>query len=148
MVIKNVLSERNMKMGVEKNITAGLNMEDWLCPIRYAIDIIGGKWKLPIICILSANAPVRNGVLKRKLRTISNVMLAQSLKELETAGIVHREQYNEVPPRVEYTLTERGESMLPTLQKLVDWAAADLRRETPCQPYCDICRSNSEADVQ
>jgi DNA-binding HxlR family transcriptional regulator len=148
MVIKNVLLERDMKMDVEKNITIGLNREDRLCPIRYAIDIIGGKWKLPIICILSANAPVRNGVLKRKLCNISNVMLAQSLKELETAGIVHREQYNEVPPRVEYTLTERGKSMLPTLQELVDWAAEDLRHETPCKPYCDICRSNSEPDAR
>jgi DNA-binding HxlR family transcriptional regulator len=148
MVIKNVPLERDTKMGVEKNITTGLDTEDWLCPIRYALDIIGGKWNLPIICILSASAPIRNGVLKKKLRTISNVMLAQSLKELEAAGIVHREQYNEVPPRVEYTLTERGKSMLPTLQELVDWAAEDLRRETPCEPYCGICRSNSKTDAR
>ncbi|MDR1483117.1 MAG: winged helix-turn-helix transcriptional regulator [Synergistaceae bacterium] len=131
-------------MGVEKDTTTGPNTEnlteDLPCPIRHALGIVGGKWKLPIICVLSSGVPVRNGVLKRKLRGgITNVMLAQSLKELEAAGIVHRKQYNEVPPRVEYTLTEMGKSILPALHELADWAAEKLRRETTRGLYCDIC---------
>ena len=69
------------------------------CPLRYLSETFGGKWKLPIICILSCGTePKRYSVIKRRLRDITNVMLSQSLHELEAAGLIHREQYNEVPP--------------------------------------------------
>lgn len=86
--------------------------ENLLCPIRYTIDIVGGKWKLPIICMLASGLPIRYSRIKRKLTGVTNMMLAQSLKELEASGIVHREQYNEIPPRVEYTLTDKGKSII------------------------------------
>ena len=89
--------------------------ENLLCPIRYAIDVVGGKWKLPIICMLASGIPTRYSSIKRKLTGVTNMMLSQSLKELEVFGIVHREQYNEVPPRVEYTLTDKGKSIIPPL---------------------------------
>lgn len=112
-----------------------------LCPIRYILGIFGGKWKLPIVCMLSGDKPLRYSTIKRRLGGITNVMLAQSLKELEAAGIVHREQYNEVPPRVEYTLTEKGLGVLPPLGKLAEWAIGTMETDTACGVLCTKCQS-------
>ena len=113
--------------------------EELLCPLRHMLDLFGGKWKLPIVCILSSGAPTRYSTIRRKLGDITNVMLAQSLKDLEAAGIIHREQYNEVPPRVEYTLTEEGRSVVPVLLHNAGWAAAHMQRKTVCGAFCDRC---------
>lgn len=114
--------------------------EQLLCPIRYATDIIGGKWKLPIICMLAGGLPTRYSSIKRKLTGVTNMMLAQSLKELEAAGIIHRYQYNEVPPRVEYTLTGKGKSIIPYLKKLAEWGSDHMREDKVCTA-CNECRS-------
>ncbi|VBB06143.1 Hypothetical protein LUCI_1358 [Lucifera butyrica] len=127
-----------MSKEVMEETTAGENL---LCPIRYAIDIVGGKWKLPIICMLAGGLPTRYSSIKRKLTGVTNMMLAQSLKELEAAGLVHREQYNEIPPRVEYTLTEKGKSMIPPLVKLAEWGAAHIREDKTCAAFCERCQS-------
>ncbi|WP_024294039.1 winged helix-turn-helix transcriptional regulator [Lacrimispora indolis] len=115
--------------------------EELLCPIRHLMNIFNGKWKLPIVCILSSETPLRYSTIKRKLGDITNVMLAQSLKELEAAGIIHREQYNEVPPRVEYTLTEKGKSVLPILVQLAGWAIEDMQNVTSCGVLCTKCQA-------
>lgn len=115
--------------------------EELLCPIRHLMNIFNGKWKLPIVCILSSETPFRYSTIKRKLGDITNVMLAQSLKELEAAGIIHREQYNEVPPRVEYTLTEKGKSVLPILVQLAGWAIEDMQNVTSCGVLCTKCQA-------
>ena len=116
--------------------------EELLCPVRYALDIVGGKWKLPIICMLVSGKPTRYSTLKRKLAGITNMMLAQSLKEMEASGIVHRMQYNEVPPRVEYTLTDKGKSIIPVLMQLADWGAKNMEENhEPCGVYCDQCQT-------
>ncbi len=115
--------------------------EELLCPIRYIMHIFSGKWKLPIVCMLSGQTPLRYSTIKRRLGDITNVMLAQSLKELEAAGIVHREQYNEVPPRVEYTLTEKGKSVLPALGQLAEWAVGSMQNETSCGVLCAKCQT-------
>lgn len=115
--------------------------EELLCPIRHLTSIFNGKWKLPIVCILSTETPLRYSTIKRKLGDITNVMLAQSLKELEATGIVYREQYNEVPPRVEYTLTEKGKSILPILVQLAGWAIDDMQNEASCGALCTKCQA-------
>ncbi|SEP24709.1 winged helix-turn-helix transcriptional regulator [Propionispora vibrioides] len=117
------------------------NEENLLCPIRYTIDIVGGKWKLPIICMLASGLPIRYSTIKRKLTGVTNMMLAQSLKELEASGIVHREQYNEVPPRVEYTLTEKGKSILPPLVKLAEWGTDHMQEDKTGATFCATCKS-------
>lgn len=126
-------------MCAEKN----QSMDKLICPIRHAMEIFGGKWKLPIVCILSDGIPLRYSTIKRKLGDITNVMLAQSLKELEGFGIIHREQYNEVPPRVEYSLTKKGFSVLPALIEIVDWSANDLKKEDAEGSRCHTCRSST-----
>jgi hypothetical protein len=69
------------------------------------------------------------------------MMLAQSLKELEASGIVHREQSNEVPPRVEYTLTDKGKSIIPHLVKLAEWSAGHMQENKTFAAFCATCKS-------
>ena len=92
------------------------------CPLQHAMDIIGSKWKLPIICSLSASGPLRYNDLLRKVKGISNTMLARSLRELEQAGLVTRTEYLEVPVRVEYEITDKAKELEPILLQLAQWA--------------------------
>lgn len=114
-----------------------------LCPIRYTLEVLGGKWKLPIICLLSNGKPARFSTIKRKLTGVTGMMLSVSLKELEADDIVTREQYNEVPLRVEYTLTEKGKSFVPVLNQVAGWAAETMGGEEGCGPFCEECQKNS-----
>jgi len=91
------------------------------CPLTYALNLIGGKWRLPIIWALNKNKTMRYNELKRSIGGITNMMLTQSLKELEAYGIVIRKQYMEIPPRVEYSLTRNGENLIPALKELAEW---------------------------
>lgn len=115
--------------------------EELICPIRHLHEILGGKWKLPILCMLAGGTPTRYGVIKRRLGNITSMMLSQSLKELEAAGIIHREQYNEVPPRVEYTITEKGSSIVPLLLQFAQWGIKDMQAEKACGAYCEKCQA-------
>ena len=92
------------------------------CPIGNALGMIGGKWKLRIICSMIADGTMRYNDLVRKTRGITNAVLSTSLKELEADGIVTRKQYLEIPPRVEYSLTQKGKDLLPILHRLAHWA--------------------------
>ncbi|MBR4203876.1 MAG: helix-turn-helix transcriptional regulator [Clostridia bacterium] len=92
------------------------------CPLGRALDMIGGKWKLRIICTLYVDGTQRYNDLVKKTTGITNTMLAASLKELEADGIVTRTQYAEIPPRVEYALTEHGRELWPILHRLAHWA--------------------------
>ena len=93
------------------------------CPLDSAMRLIGGKWKVPILCALHQDGPTRYNDLKRKIRGITNTMLASSLKELEEAGLVKRQQFMEIPVRVEYSLIPRAEDLLPILDQLARWGA-------------------------
>ena len=95
------------------------------CPVEAALDVLGGKWGLPIVARL-AGGTQRYGELKRSLPSISEKMLIRQLRRLEADGIVRRRQYPEVPPRVEYSLSEVGESLLPVLDHLGAWAVKHL----------------------
>ena len=113
-----------------------------ICPLKYLAHTFGGKWKLPIICILSDMFPKRYSAIKRSLGDITNMMLSQSLKELESSGLVSRTQYNEVPPRVEYSLTERGKNALPMLTSAAQWALSEMGNDG-FAPNCEVCRASS-----
>ncbi|HOM42339.1 MAG: helix-turn-helix transcriptional regulator [Clostridia bacterium] len=91
------------------------------CPLTFALNYIGGKWRLPIIWALSKNGTMRYNELKRSIDGITNMMLTQSLKELELNGIINRQQYMEIPPRVEYSLTDNGKELIPALKALASW---------------------------
>jgi DNA-binding HxlR family transcriptional regulator len=91
------------------------------CPLSSALKLIGGKWKIPILCALHQDGTTRYNTLKRKIRGITNTMLASSLKELEEDGLICRRQYMEMPVRVEYALTERCDDLMPILHQLAQW---------------------------
>lgn len=98
------------------------------CPVAYALGVLNGKWKLPIIWCLSQQESIRFNELQRRLNGISNIMLSKSLQELEDYKIVSRMQYNSIPPRVEYSLTDLESSLQPVLLKLGEWGDV-VRRE-------------------
>jgi len=91
------------------------------CPVKYALNILNGKWKMQIIWEMNQQEYIRFNDLQRKLEGISSVMLSKKLKELQDFKIINRFQYNEVPPHVEYQLTELGKAILPSLINLGDW---------------------------
>jgi len=91
------------------------------CSVYYALHLLNGKWKLQICWVLHNEKVIRFNELQRRLNGISNLMLSRNLQELEQAHIIKRTQYNEVPPRVEYSLTELGEGIAPALDLLGQW---------------------------
>ncbi len=95
------------------------------CVLQGALNIIGGKWKLPILCSLLANGSSRYNELLKNTRGISNTMLSKTLKELEDDGLIERSEYLEVPIRVEYDLTVKARRLQPILTDLIRWALAD-----------------------
>lgn len=90
------------------------------CPIAATIAMLGGKWK-PMIVHMLADGTLRCGQIKRNLPAVSQKMLTQQLRELESDGIVRRVVYAQVPPRVDYSLTERGAALKPILEALYVW---------------------------
>lgn len=92
------------------------------CPIRDIISRLGDKWSLLVLATLHANGTMRFNDIYRSIGDISQRMLTVTLRSLEADGIVSRKIYAEVPPRVEYNLTESGEELMPHLNNLVDWA--------------------------
>ena len=98
--------------------------EDIRCPLEYGLEVFGGKWNSRIICVLADLGTLRYSALRRELGNITDAVLATTLKELIANGIVERRSYNEIPPRVEYCLSERGRSVVPILQSICRWAGA------------------------
>ncbi|AJA49573.1 transcriptional regulator, HxlR family [Clostridium pasteurianum DSM 525 = ATCC 6013] len=96
-----------------KSITAN-------CPIDLTINILSGKWKIAILWNLSKGA-VRFNELKRMLPGITHKILTMQLRELERDKMIYRKVYNEIPPKVEYGLTEVGKSIRPVLKSMCDW---------------------------
>ena len=92
------------------------------CPLNRAMALIGGKWKMQILCSLYNNGPTRYNQLKKTLDGVSNTVLANALRELEGDGLVHRREYLEVPVRVEYAITEPCRQLIPILDALGDWS--------------------------
>ncbi|MEU9835204.1 helix-turn-helix domain-containing protein [Streptosporangium sp. NPDC048047] len=96
------------------------------CGLDAAVDIVGGKWKALILWALH-HEPQRFGELKRSVSGISEKMLIQMLREMEAHGLVHREVYHQVPPKVEYSLTDFGQSLNTALIPLGVWGEENMR---------------------
>jgi DNA-binding HxlR family transcriptional regulator len=97
------------------------------CPVEATLGVVGGKWKALILFHLR-DAVLRFGELRRKIPGVSERMLAQQLRELEEQGVVHREVYREVPPRVEYWLTDYGKTLRPLMGLMCEWGKKHQRR--------------------
>ena len=95
------------------------------CPVRDVLSRIGDKWSMLVLLTLHVNGTMRFNEIHRSLEDISHRMLTVTLRMLEADGLIAREVFAEVPPRVEYSLTERGSSLLPHIFGLVEWAQAN-----------------------
>lgn len=91
------------------------------CPVTATMQVLGGKWKPILINAIYLTAPARFGELKRSVKGITQSMLTQQLRELEDDGIISRKIYAEIPPRVEYTLTEFGLTLSPIMLSMAKW---------------------------
>ena len=91
------------------------------CTLQQTMSMLGGKWKMPILCTLMAEGPSRYNAILRNTHGISNTVLSQMLKELERDNLIARKEYLEVPVRVEYALTEKGKSLAPIFAELIKW---------------------------
>lgn len=111
----------NMTMTQEQNSCIGNCPCMNYCPLSSAMDSIGGKWKIRILCALYQDGTIRYNELKRKISGITNTMLASSLKELERDELVCRIQYMEMPVRVEYSITDACTELIPILGQLAKW---------------------------
>lgn len=99
--------------------------QDESCPMKQACKVLEGKWKMPIIYVLSTNGTLRYNELKQALG-ITNVMLSSTLKDLEQEGLVIRVSYNEIPPRVDYSLSEQAQSLVPVIMAFAQWVISAL----------------------
>lgn len=96
--------------------------KDIRCPLEYGLEIFGDKWNSRIICVLAAKKVLRYSELRKEMGNITDAVLASSLKELIANDIIIRKSYDEIPPRVEYTLSEKGLSVVPILQSICKWS--------------------------
>lgn len=95
--------------------------KQYYCTVELTLQVIGGKWKPIIIYRLGHEGTLRFSEMKRSIPNITQKMLTQQLRELESDGVVHREVYPQVPPKVEYSLTELGQTVMPVIDSLCRW---------------------------
>lgn len=114
--------------------------KDIRCPLEYGLDVFGGKWKSRILCVLSDGA-LRYGEIRREMTDITDAALANALKDLMEADLIARRQFEEIPPHVEYSLSDKGHSVLPVLQHICQWSGLFFREEdaTGELPRCKRC---------
>lgn len=94
------------------------------CPVRKTLELLSGKWRTHVIYELCKRENARFGELKKAIPQITNTMLSVTLRDLESKKIVKREQFNEIPPHVEYSLTEKGKALLPIFYEIAKWGIA------------------------
>lgn len=115
---------------------------DVRCPLECGFEVFSGKWKIRIIGILGGKGTLRNSEIKRELEDITDAVLAVTLKELARDGLISRKQYNELPLKVEYSLTQKGEELIPILKELCRWSGRNYwGDEEKTMPQCRNCSS-------
>ncbi|MBW9173639.1 helix-turn-helix transcriptional regulator [Clostridium estertheticum] len=95
-------------------------------PFEYTLSVVSGKWKLKIIYLLACMGTVRYGILKKNIEGITHKMLSSQIKELEYKNILLRKEYLQIPPKVEYSLTEKGQSLMPIVNDMCAWGKKQI----------------------
>lgn len=106
-------------MSIEECLPAGTDIKD--TDFGYTLSVIGGKYKMIILYWLSEKGVMRHNEIKRSIGTISFKTLSVMLKELEADELIIRKEYPQIPPKVEYSLSERGKSIIPVLDAMCSW---------------------------
>ena len=116
-----------------------INTTGTKCYVEKTVDVMGGKWKPMILHALLMNGPRRFGELNRLVPEATQRILTLQLRELEEDGVIHREVYKQVPPKVEYSLTPFGRTLEPILRLMKEWGEcyADEVSRTPTPSHCD-----------
>ena len=117
--------------------------DDIRCPLEYGLELFGGKWKSRVICVLSTQGTMRYSAIRKEMINVSDAVLSATLKELIENKLVSRKQYDEIPPRVEYSLTKKGTSAVPILQSICKWSGMfERERSTNVMTQCQKCDSH------
>ncbi len=116
---------RNLEQRKRWSLMIELTSADLTCPITTAQKVLSGKWTLMIIFHLK-DGPVRFNELLRRFDGLTHSSLTKQLRQLENFRIIHREVYNQVPPKVEYSLTDLGKKLYPTMNELTEWGGASI----------------------
>ena len=113
----------------KSEVLADIKAEYLACPIRNVISRFGDKWSMLVLFMLhrSETGILRFNEIRRLMTDCSQKMLSQTLKNLEQSHLVHREVYPEVPPRVEYSLTDTGKSLMPAIMALIEWGQVHFK---------------------
>lgn len=111
----------------QKNVQIEIDGRKFFCPVEVTMSIIGGKWTAPILWYLKGRT-LRYGELKKMLVTISEKVLINELKALEQRGLITRKVYNVVPPRVEYSLSAYGKSVIPIIDLISKWGETHSKK--------------------
>lgn len=99
-----------------------------ICPIRNVVARFGDKWSLLVLLVINSNVTVRFNELGRQIPDISTRVLSSTLKTLEADGLIDRKVYAQVPPKVEYSLTDTGRSLVPLIMQLTEWAQQNITK--------------------
>lgn len=119
------------------------------CPLDYFTAVLSGKWKMRIISILNTQGAERYMELHEYLGDITDTVLAATLKEMVADGLLLRRQYEEIPPRVEYALTEKSVSLVPVLETLCEWSCRySPSDQENLMPQCVGCRHNDVCEAE
>ena len=114
--------------------------KDIRCPLEYGMRIFAGKWKSRIICVLNEKSVLRYSELRKEMVNITDAILSATLKELISDQIVIRKSYDEIPPKVGYSLTEKGLSVIPILQSICKWSGISHTENITNKPWrCQQC---------
>lgn len=112
-----------------KNVREKYNNGEYLCLVDVTMNIMGGKWKAIILWHLGKKGVLRYGELRKILKKVTPKMLTQQLRDLEALDMVLRREYYQIPPKVEYSLTERGKTIIPLLETMCSWSLENIIKE-------------------
>lgn len=115
------------------------------CGLVYALEIIQGKWILPIIWALYCDSPLRYGQIKEQLGAVTDASLTRVLRDMESHNLIDRVEFDEMPPRVEYALTDATKELVPILQALFDWGVEQQRILGGCEEWEQAKRAEAHS---
>ncbi|MGN1407778.1 winged helix-turn-helix transcriptional regulator [Lactobacillus sp.] len=115
--------------------------EDIRCPLEYGLKMFSGKWESRVLCVLNQKQSLRYSELRKELGDVTDAILADTLKKMMQNQLLERHSYDEIPPRVEYSLIKKGKSLIPLLKSICQWSL-DYWRDSADDDYeiCDYSR--------
>jgi len=117
---------------------------DIRCPLEYGLEVFGGKWDSRVICVLNEKTVLRYSEIRKEMGNVTDAVLAATLKKLMANDLISRKSYDEIPPRVEYSLTEKGKFVVPILQSICKWSGIFFKEDSGnIMTQCQKCDYNS-----